>query len=39
MILKFPAIYDLKVLQAEAISECEGLLNVSMHMRLIILCL
>ena len=29
MILKFAASDDLKVLQEEAISECEGLLNVS----------
>ena len=37
MILKFAASNDLKILQAEVISEC--LLNVSMRMRLTILCL
>ena len=31
MILKFAASDDLKVLQEEVISECEGLLNVSTH--------
>ena len=39
MILKFAASDDLKILQAEVVSECEGLLNVSMRMRLTILCL
>ena len=39
MILKFAASDDLKILQAEVISECEGLLNVSMRMCLTILCL
>ena len=39
MILKFAASNDFKILQAEVISECEGLLNVSMRMRLTILCL
>ena len=35
MILKFAASDDLKILQAEVISECECLLNVSMHMLVI----
>ena len=39
MILKFAASDDLKILQVEVISECESLLNVSMRMRLTILCL
>ena len=39
MILKFAASDHLKILQAELISECEGLLNVSIRMRLTILCL
>ena len=39
MILKFAASDHLKILQAELISECEGLLNVSICMRLTILCL
>ena len=36
---KFAASDDLKILEAEVISECEGLLNVSMCMHLTILCL
>ena len=36
---KFAASDDLKILQAEVISECKGLLNVSMRMHLTILCL
>ena len=39
MILKFASSDDLKILQTEVISESEGLLNVSMRMRLTILCL
>ena len=39
MIQKFAASDDLKMLQAEVISECEGLLNVSVRMLLAILCL
>ena len=39
MILNFGASDDLKILQAEVISEFEGLLNVSMRMRLTILFL
>ena len=39
MILKFAASDHLKILQAELISEGEGLLNVSIRMRLTILCL
>ena len=39
MIQKFAASDDLKISQMEVISECEGLLNVSMRMRLTILCL
>ena len=39
MILKFAASDDLKYLQMEVISECEGLLDVPMCMRLTILCL
>ena len=39
MILKSAASDDLKILQAEVISECEGLLDVSMRMRLAILSL
>ena len=39
VILKFAASDDLKILQAEVISECEGFLNVSMRMRFTILCL
>ena len=39
MIQKFAASDDLKISQVEVISECEGLLNVSMCMCLTILCL
>ena len=39
MKLKFAASDDFKLLQAGVISGCEGLLNVSMHMCLTILCL
>ena len=39
VILKFAASDDSKILQPEVISECEGLLNVSMHMCPTILCL
>ena len=39
MILKFAASDDLKLLQAEVISECVGSLNVSMRMHLTILYL
>ena len=39
MIQKFAASDDLKISQVEVISECEGLLNVSMRMHLAILCL
>ena len=39
MIPNFAASGDLKISQAEVISECEGLLNLSMRMRLTILCL
>ena len=39
MILKSAASNDFKILQANVISECEGLLNVSMCMCLTILCL
>ena len=39
MIQKFAASDDLKISQVEIISECESLLNVSMRMRLTILCL
>ena len=39
MILKFAVSDYLIILQAEPISECEGLLNVSILMRLTILCL
>ena len=39
MIQKFAASDDLKISQVEVISECEGLLNVPMHMHLTMLCL
>ena len=38
IVVKFAASDDLKILQAEVISEWGGLLNVSMRMRLTILC-
>ena len=39
MIPKFAASDDLKISQAEVISECKGSLNLSLHMHLTILCL
>ena len=36
MIQKFAASDDLKISQVKVISECDGLLNVSMHMHLTI---
>ena len=39
MIKKFAVSDDLKISQFEVISECEGLLNMHMRMRLTILCL
>ena len=39
MIQKFAASDDLKISQMEVISECEGLLNWNVHMRLTTLCL
>ena len=39
VIKKFAASDNLKLLQVEVITEFEGLLNVSVHMRLAILCL
>ena len=39
MIPKFAACDDLRISQAEVISECEGLLNLTIRMRLTILCL
>ena len=39
MIQKFAASDNLKFLQVEVISKCEGLLNVSMRMRLTVLWL
>ena len=39
MILKFAASDDSKILQEEVISECGGLLNVSMRMHFTILSL
>ena len=39
MIPKFAASNDLKISQVEVISECEGLLNLSLRMHLTILCL
>ena len=39
MIQKCAASDNLKILQVEVISEFEGLLNVSMRMRLTVLCL
>ena len=39
MIPKFAASNDLKISQVDVVSECEGSLNLSLHMRLTILCL
>ena len=39
MITKFAVSDDLKISQVELILECEGLLNLSAHMCLTILCL
>ena len=39
MIQKFAASDDLKISQVVVILECEGLLNLSMHVHITILCL